>query len=156
MHPGAGSMLPKRRQETKEGGRAVIQQTRDAPPSSAHLYSPGDDPRVIAHSPEGAAQRHAAVFLGLEHHRASGEMTAGIQPAFLLSHFPIAYQPSGHVLVVHPCTVSQLREMTCPRSRLKPGWLGDPHRKFCSPLAPSLVRSSSNSHSYLPKGRQIC
>lgn len=49
----------------------------------------------------------ALVFPGLKHHRASGEVTplrAGIPPAFLLSHFPIS-QPSGHILMAHPCTV---------------------------------------------------
>ena len=50
----------------------------------------------------------ALVFPGLKHHRASGEVTplrAGIPPAFLLSHFPISCQPSGCILMAHPCTV---------------------------------------------------
>ena len=37
-----------------------------APCGPAHLYPPGDDPRVVAHSPEGAAQRHGAWLPGTE------------------------------------------------------------------------------------------
>lgn len=93
-----------------------------ATPSSPAPASvtPGDDPRVVAHSRK-AAQRHGACLPGLKHHRQVGRwpLRAGIQPTFLLSHFPISCQPSGHVLTSASLLSSHSDvEMTCPSSHV--------------------------------------
>lgn len=67
----------------------------------AHLYSPGDDPRVVAHSLEGAAQRHGACLPGTETSQSKwrGDASQSRHPA----RFPPKSLPN---LVSHPATSS--------------------------------------------------
>lgn len=112
----------------------------------AHLYPPGDDPWLVAHSPEGAAQRHGARLPKAA--RSQSEQgrwgPSRRHPAFPLSHF-LASQSSCHVLVVRRAGLTAMGE-TCPSSRCKPGWPGGPHPGLPPllplPLSRAVVRAT--------------
>lgn len=94
------------------------------------------------------------MVLELKHCREAAKMmplAVGIQPAFLLTHFPNFCRPSCHVLVVNPCSILVMGEMTCPSSHVSLAGLGTPPR-IGFPLATSFVKSSVNSQDYLLKG----
>lgn len=85
-----------------------------APSGPAHLYSPGDDPRVVAHSPEGAAQRHGAWLPGTETSQseqgddASQSRHPACSPPKSLPDLSSATRPRPHGASLHRC-LSDLR-----------------------------------------------
>lgn len=97
-----------------------------APSRPAHLYSPGDDPRVVAHSPEGAAQRHGACLPGTETSQSKwgGDASQSRHPACFppksLPNLLSAIRPHPHGASLH-CCLTVMWAMTCPSSCRKPG-----------------------------------
>lgn len=142
------SLLMNHRQEIKACGGPSADHSLLPPPSPAHLCSPGDDPRVVAHSLKGTAQRHGACLPGTETSSKHGDDASH-------SSHPASFPPNSlpnllSAILPGPCGASLhyltvMRKMTCPSSCRKAGWPRDPHRKFCFPLATFLVKSSDNT-----------